>query len=183
MINKDRMLTLLGAGLGPVEVATTLGCDPSYVSQQLMDEDFRALVLAKRVENLQAETERDKKINSIEDELIEKLKDAVPYMVKTDQVLHAFRVLNSARRRGANAASSAINITNNVVQLQLPPAARRMFTTSHTGEVVEVDSRSTSTKSLGELMRERAAKAKVGNNGSHEAGTISSPAGETTVPG
>jgi hypothetical protein len=155
MINKDRMLTLLGSGLGPQEVATTLGCDQSYVSQQLMDEDFKALVLARRVEHLQAATERDKKINSIEDDLIQKLQDSIPYMLKSDQILRAFHVVNRAARRGAS-QGAAINITQNVVQLNLPPAARKLFTTSHTGEVVEVDSRSTSTKSLGELMRERA---------------------------
>jgi hypothetical protein len=154
MIDKNRMLALLGAGLGPTEVATTLGCDQSYVSQQLMDEDFRSQVLAKRVEHLQAATERDKKINAIEDDLIDKLKDSVPYMTKSQDILKAFFILNRAQRRGAS-QGSAINITQNVVQLQLPPAARRMFTTSHTGEVVEVDSKSTITKSLNELMRER----------------------------
>lgn len=177
MIDKERALALLGTGIGPTEVSVTLGCDPSYISQLLMDEDFRGRVLAKRMEHLQAATKRDEVINSIEDDLLLKLKDSMCFLVKTQDILRAFAILNNAKRRGASSVAP-VNIQQTVVQLQLPPAARRIFTTNHSGEVVQVDNKSTLTMPLQTLLKDRIKKAA---NGHSETPALASPAGETSV--
>lgn len=159
MIDKDRGLRLLGSGLGPTDVATALGCDPSLVSQWLMDDAFRAQVLAQRMESLQAQTARDRNIDRIEDSLIEKLEQSVQWITKPRDLLQAFAILNNAKRRGATTAGS-INLTQNVVTINMPPAAKEYFfpKTNAQGEVVQVGDRITVTKSLQELMKERAQK-------------------------
>jgi hypothetical protein len=159
MIDKAKGLQLLGAGLGPVDVGKALGCDPSFVSQWLMEEDFRQQVLVLRIQSLQASTERDKRIDAIEDTLIEKLKDAMPYMVKTREILQAFAVLNGAKRRGAQVTGD-LNLTQNIVQITLPETARKTYfpTVNAQGEVVQVGDRVTVTKPLNALLEERLKK-------------------------
>jgi len=156
MVDKERMLKLLGNGLQPGTVATTLGCDPSYVSQALMDEDFKQQVLILRMENLNAATTRDKKIDKIEDTLLEKLGDAVVWLTKPRDILGAFNIINAAKRRGAQVQGDVL-IQNNIVSITLPPAAREKFITNGQGEVVQVGERTTITMPLQKLLKDRIA--------------------------
>lgn len=165
MIDKDKGLALLGAGLKPVDVATSLGCDPSLVSQWLMDEQFRQQVLAKRIENLQAHTKRDLRIDQIEDALISKLEANIPYMTKMRDIVAAFNIVNGAKRRGATVAGGDINLTQNIVQIHMPPAAQKVFfpKTNAQGEVVQVGDQVTVTKPLQQLLAERVLKQRKEN--------------------
>lgn len=175
MIDKSRALTLLGSGLGPSEVSTTLGCDPSYISQLLMDDDFRIKVLALRVENLQAATQRDRKIDSLEDEVIEKLEENLKYMTKTTDMLRAFAIINAAKRRGAQAAGD-LTLNQTIVAIQLPPAARREFITNAQGEVVQVDNKPTLTMPLQNLLRSRLVKQLPAKEQESEGGAVEASA-------
>lgn len=171
MIDKERGLALLGSGLKPVDVATAIGCDPSLVSQWLMDDAFRQQVLALRLQNLQANTLRDKRIDQIEDDLIEKLQENIKYMTKPRDILMAFNIVNAAKRRGATAAGD-ISLTQNVVTINLPPAAKNFFfpKTNAQGEVIQVGEQVTVTKGLQQLMQERLLKNR--KNSSEEANVI-----------
>jgi len=157
MIDKSRALTLLGSGLGPTEVGTTLGCDPSYVSQLLMDDGFRTQVLALRIENLQAATQRDRKIDKLEDEVLEKLADNIRWMTKTNDIIRAFAIINAAKRRGA-VTGGDLTVNQTIVAISLPPAARREFITNQQGEVVQVGDKTTLTMPLQNLLRDRLKK-------------------------
>lgn len=183
MIDANRVKILLGDGLGPTAVAQTLGCDPSYISQFLMDDTFRQEVLALRIQNMQAATRRDREIDSIEDELIEKLKENIKYMTKTNDIIRAFQILNAAKRRGA-VTSGDITQNNTVVAIVLPPAARQKFTTNEQGEVVQVGEQVTTTMPLQNLLKQRLLKKPEPNDRTGEEslqpGTIAG-AGEKAV--
>lgn len=157
MIDKDRGLKLLGSGLGPTDVATALGCDPSFVSQWLMDDSFRAQVLAQRMEALQEQTVRDGKINAIEDELIDKLQANIQWITKPRDLLAAFNIVNAAKRRGAQAAGSTIDVNMKIVSIQLPAVARKHFIPqiNASGEIVAVGEQGTQTASLQSLVSGR----------------------------
>lgn len=157
MIDQKRAVQLLGNGLGPTEVGTALGCDPSFISQLLMDEVIRQEVMVLRMQNLQASTERDLKIDDLEDIMLKKLKELVPYMTNVREMLAAFNIFNAAKRRGARAAGE-IDGGQKIVALVLPPAARLVFTTNTAGEVVDVGGQVTITKPLAQLMQERTLK-------------------------
>lgn len=182
MIDKERAKKLLGSNLGPTDVGQALGCDPSYISQLLMDDGFRAEVLALRMEALQAQTTRDRNIDKIEDKLIEKLEENIPYLVKTTDILRAFAILNGAKRRGA-AAGGDINFNTKIVQISLPEAARRAFipTVNGQGEVVQVGEEVTTTMPLAQLLASRlknriaaAQETEIINEASREVGSGSS---------
>jgi hypothetical protein len=157
MIDTERAIRLLGSGIGPVAVATTLGCDPSYISQLLMQDEYRDRVLALRMEGLQKQTVRDQKIDSLEDVMLQKLEDLIPYITNVRQALQAFQLLNAAKRRGATGTGGDINFNTQVVAISLPPAAKEYFfpKTNAQGEVVQVGDQVTVTANLQTLMQNR----------------------------
>lgn len=137
---KDRILALLGNGVAPSATAAAVGCDPSYVSQLLKDDGFAAEVAELRSVSLMAATERDKRWDTLEDKLLAKLDDLIPFMVRPMEVVKALTAANAAKRRGAASDNAAQGVTN-VVVLQLPPIVKQRFELNNRQEVVEVDGR------------------------------------------
>ena len=116
---------------------------------------------------MHAATSRDKNIDEIEDELIKKLKESVPFMLRPREILAAFHVINAAKRRGAHATGGDVTLTQNIVSINLPAAARERFITNYNGEVVQVGNRTTVTMPLQTLLKERIGTAKrtIGSGG------------------
>ena len=135
----ERVLSLLGAGVQPVQVASAVGCSESYISQLLADEDFAKAVAQKRYELLVAESGRDRAYDDIEDQLLEKLKASLPFITKTAEILASIKIVNGAKRRGAGTLGGAAS-NNTVIQLVLPAKTKARFTADANGQVVEVSS-------------------------------------------
>lgn len=138
---KDKIKALLGQGHSPELVATIIGCDPSYISQLLENEAFRNEVSELRVQALQAATERDKKWDSLEEKLLNKLHDAVDFVIKPREILAILSVANAAKRRGATATES-ITINNQVVNLLMPTKLTATFTVNQNNQVIGVGDKS-----------------------------------------
>lgn len=101
-LTRDRALTLLGQGLGPEMVAAAVGVSTSAISQLISDPEFSARVAELRFQNLAEHSSRDKKYDSLEDRLIEKLENMLSFMVRPMEVLKAISVINAAKRRGVS---------------------------------------------------------------------------------
>lgn len=154
---RDQIKELLGSGLGPEVVSAAVGCDISYVSQLLSDEAFANEVASLRTIALASYSKRDESINTIEDKLIKLLGAAVDdnSFYKPRDLLQAFTVLNSAKRRGSQNLGTG-NTVNNIVQLTLPESVVRRFTTNRTNEVIEVEGQTMVTMPAGTLLRKLA---------------------------
>lgn len=133
--NSGRILEMLGNGLSPAIVATALGVSESLVSQLLGEESFSRQVTNLRFVNLQASTVRDRSYDSIEDKLLDKLKDLLPMMYKPMDVLRAITVVNGAKRRGSSIQENTV-VHNTVVQLTLPVNIMNNFTKTADGHIV-----------------------------------------------
>jgi hypothetical protein len=153
-LDKEQIRDLLGSGLSNEIVATAVGCNPSYISQLMSEEEFAAEVVALRSANLTANNKRDRSIDSIEDNIIERLADAVNSgtIYKPRELLQAFAVLNRAVRRGVPAHES-LTINNKVVTLSIPTAVVQNFTVNTQGEVVEVEGQTMVTMPAHQLLR------------------------------
>lgn len=166
MADKQKILELLGSGLSNEIVADAVGVDSSYIAQLLSDEDFQNEVIKLRTLNLTAATDRDKRIDKIEDALIDKLSETVEYLHKPGDILRSFAVLNAAKRRGIPAQLSA-GLRQSVISLTLPSIIVRSFTKTAQGEVVGVEmetgSQTLVTMPTGQLL---AQLAKESNDGS-----------------
>lgn len=167
-VSLDQVKELLGCGLSNEVVASAVGCDPSYISQLLSDENFAAEISALRVTALAANNQRDKSINSIEDALLVKLHELVEgnMIYKPDQVLRAFHVVNNAKRRGVAAHEGQV-VNNTVVNLQIPRSVVNNFVVDARGTVVEVEGQTMVTMPAHQLLR-TLAQEKVDERGKYQ---------------
>ena len=133
---ESRALSLLGQGLGPEVVAAAVGVSTSRISQLLSEPEFSAQVAELRYENLAKHNTRDNSYDALEDALVEKLKDLMPYMMRPMEVLKAIQVINAAKRRGSS-APEAITSQQTVVQLVMPTQIIQSFTTNINNQVIK----------------------------------------------
>jgi hypothetical protein len=138
---KDKIKALLGQGHSAELVSTIIGCDPSYISQLLENEDFRNEVSELRVKSLQAATDRDHKWDELEDKLLDKLKEAVDFVIKPREILQILAAANAAKRRGAT-AQEGITINNQVVNLLMPTKLTTVFSVNQNNQVIGVGDKS-----------------------------------------
>jgi hypothetical protein len=129
-------LTLLSQGLGPEVVAAAVGVSVSRISQLLSDPEFAAKVAEGRYENLAKHNRRDNAYDALEDTLIEKLKDCLPFMMRPMEILKSIQVINAAKRRGSSAPES-ITSQQTVVQLVMPTQILQSFTTNINNQVIK----------------------------------------------
>lgn len=116
---EEKILKLLGQGIEPGIVANAVGVTQSAISQYLSDAEFSAAVAELRFSALSRHNDRDDSYDSIEEELIEKLRDLIPLMHRPMEVLKAIQVINAAKRRGSS-APAAITQQQTVINLTLP---------------------------------------------------------------
>lgn len=133
---EDRALTLLGQGLSPEVVSAAVGVSPSRISQLVSDPEFASKVAELRFKNLSKHNERDNAYDSMEDQLLEKLKDCLPFMMRPMEILKAISVINAAKRRGSSAPEHITN-QQTVVQLVMPTQILQNFTTNLHNQVVK----------------------------------------------
>jgi hypothetical protein len=155
-VSKEQVRDLLGTGLSVSVVASAVGCNDSYISQLLADESFAAEVSRLRLVALQSHNKRDSSIDEIEDALLGKLNDAVSQnaFYKPKDLLHAFAVINNAKRRGSTPADTAAPAGATVINLTIPATVARRFTIDSRGEVLQVDEQTLVTMPTGQLLRE-----------------------------
>jgi hypothetical protein len=150
---EDRALTLLGQGVPPTAVANALGVDPSRISQLLSEDDFAQKVIERKFESLSKNNERDLSIDEIEDKLIKKLENCLPFMTRPMEILKSFQVLNAAKRRGMT-QSEDLTQKQTIIQLNIPTIILDKFQTNVHNQVVQVGSQSLVTIQSGEMIKQ-----------------------------
>ena len=150
---KERIIALLGNGVSPAIAASAVGCTEGYISQLMSDEAVAARVSALRFDNLQAASDRDKKADFIEDELLDSLKRALPMMLRPAEIVRSLAVVNALKRR-ASSAPETMHIHNQVINLQLPQHTALRVTMSASREIVEVEGRALVTMPAAQLLKE-----------------------------
>lgn len=140
---KEQIKFLLKANCRPGDVAAQVGCDPSYISQLMQDDQFVNEVLTARVQYLEKSAQRDLNYDEIEDQLISGLKSKVEQGVtfwKPDILLRAITTINNAKRRSVQLKPEGGDtiINNNIIQLTVPAHAVKQFQVNSDNEVIAV---------------------------------------------
>lgn len=151
--SEKRALTLLGQGVIPEQAAAASGLSPSRISQLLSQEDFAARVAELRFEALSKHNERDASYDSLEDSLLEKMKDCIPMMVRPQEILRAIQIINQAKRRGSS-APSAITEQTTIVQLVMPTQILTKFQINSDNQVVQAGDQPLVTIQSGTLLNQ-----------------------------
>jgi len=166
----ERALALLGANVNPTQVAAALGVELSRISQLLSDAEFAAQVSALRFETLHKHNARDNEYDSLEDTLIERLRDCLPMMHRPMEVLKAIAVINAAKRRGVS-APEMLHQQAAVLQLVMPTQIINHFTKNINNQVVRIGERDLITIQSGTLLdkvKERIDVRTLENHNGHE---------------
>lgn len=140
MIDKDKACRMLSKGMRPTDVAAVMGCEASYITELMNEEEFAVKVLSARMAAAEAHVEHDGNIDSLEEKILKKLDASLTYCMKPETLIRAFQVINGAKRRSdvgegiANAAPTVINIT-------LPNVIINQIRLNAEGRVVQVGER------------------------------------------
>jgi len=133
---EDRALALLGKGVSPEHTAAALGITTSRISQLLSTPDFAERVAELRFVNLAKHSERDSKADSLEDKLLQKLEDLIPFLMRPLEIARIYQIVNSAKRRGQSAPESITN-SQEAVQLIMPIQIINQFTVNSANQVIK----------------------------------------------
>ena len=150
---ESRALALLGKGIPPGAVASALGVDPSRITQLLSDDGFAAQVVEAKFESLSKHATRDLSIDALEDMLLDKLKETMPFMTRPMEILKSFSVVNAAKRRSL-AASDTVTQQQTIVQLNIPSILVQKFSQNIHNQVTQVGQQSLITIQSSQLLKE-----------------------------
>lgn len=117
--NRNRALDLLGSGVSPAQTALALGVSESLISQYMSEEEFSAAVVQKRYDKLAKYDKLDATYDTLESQLLEKLKDCMVFMTNPDKILRAIQVINGAKRRGTVESATPLQ-HQEIVTINMP---------------------------------------------------------------
>lgn len=127
-LTQERALEFLGQGYSQERVAQVIGVTSGAIAQLMAREDFREAVRARRTEALKKQTELDSAYDDIEMKLVKVLEKKLPLMAlaKPRDVLDAIKVINGAKRRGAEVAPTTE--PSKIVNINMPVHLLQQFT-------------------------------------------------------
>jgi hypothetical protein len=162
----ERIKKMLGNGIPGTMVASAVGCDPSYISQLMEDEQFKYDVLLLRAGHAESTVQRDKNWNAVEDIALNKALEMLPFVSRPSDLVRIAGMANAAKRRAGEFSGAAEQAASTVVNITLPAGAAVHFQMNSNSQVVEVDGRSMAalpTKNLiAELKARREARDAIG---------------------
>lgn len=157
-----RALMLLGRNIPITVVASTLGVEPSRISQMMSRNDFSQAVQETRFKDAAASASRDATIDSVEDMLLDRIKEAAPMLHKARDLFSAFNIINAAKRRSGINSDALTNSGAQVTTLIVHQRIVQNFTTNINNQVIKVGDQSLVTIGSGSLankIREQQASA------------------------
>lgn len=126
---KNRILHYLSSGIAPAQVATIVGCSPSYISQLVKDplfkQELEELILQKPADA--EETDLDNKYTALEHQLVRSMNEALlgaelPAITRALEVVAKRRDMTFARKNPVpTTVFGALNVQ--MVSLNLPAHA------------------------------------------------------------
>lgn len=151
---ESRALELLGTGkVLPVQVALACGVSESRISQLMSDVEFAGSVAELRYKNLTAETARDGRYDSLEDQILKKMEDVIPLIMNPLALARILQIVNSAKRRGSAGIDQNIQTQAPVVQISMPTIIKQKFITNVNQQVIRVGDKDLTTIGSGFLLK------------------------------
>lgn len=147
MDTKQYIAELLSRNLPPAQICQLANCTPAYISQLLSNPDFSSMVEGKRVRALQETSEQDSRARRVYDlymDLEEKLLQDLTANLTLMRMGEKTRILHAISGKKAPPApvSAPTAITQNLVQISLPPLAAQKFTMNSNKDIVALENKS-----------------------------------------
>lgn len=138
-----KLLSFLAAGVAPSIAASATGCDPSYVSQLLENEQFKEELYKLSAKELEADLAHDSTIESVEAKALKAIEDKLPFVRSAAEAAKIFSILNNAKKRATVPANPMDAGGLSTVTFTLPRAALRSIELKMNPQqqVIEVEGR------------------------------------------
>ena len=130
--------------MSQAQIARKLSITEGYVSQILAKESLSSKIVEAKLKYLDEATQRDQRLNEVEDALLARLKEMIPSFYKPKDVLYAFSAINKAVRRGATTEvlqASVADQETKVININLPQVIKQRYKINSKSEVIEVEGR------------------------------------------
>lgn len=134
---QEKLIALLGKGYKGIEAAQAVGVTEGYVSQCLSEDWFAQEVARLRLQNLQRHQLLDEKYDTFEEEMLGKLQKMSKLLIKPMEIAKVLQIVNGAKRK-SHVHTDHTTLTQNIVQISIPPALAARFTSNANNQVVEV---------------------------------------------
>lgn len=148
-MNKQRIASLLAQGIKPTDVASIVGCTPSYLTQLAKDPEFQH-ILSETQTNTSVQVAEEEHLNDkyvvAEHRALDAVVSNLSLMEPREQI-KALEVISKRQteRQKTSALAKAASENNNqpriVVQLNMPSHAIPEMTLSANNEVVSIGNR------------------------------------------
>lgn len=135
---KDKIISMLVAGVRPVNISAAVGCDESYISQ--VAKDNHDDILAARAGRTADHIEHDLTLDTTEDRALQKVGRLLDTVTDPMKAIAVFKVLNAAKRRHESLMNE--QAAGDVVELELPEMAKVSIRMTTTKQVIEIEGRS-----------------------------------------
>lgn len=134
---QKQCLDLLCLGnLSHTQIADTLGITPALISQYLKEDNFSAALAEQKLALIKNNSDRDSKLDSLEDTLVEQLKSASAMAYKPLEIARLFQVINAAKRRGIIVNSQQSVDESKIIKLVVPTQIINKFKVNVVNQVV-----------------------------------------------
>lgn len=180
MIDKDKVISLLGSGVGPKQVADAVGCDISYISQLLGEDAVAQKVAEIRTAEVMKYKTMDEKYDELENKLLKKLEDLLPFFMKPDQVLRGLQFLNTAKRKSTGLAGEVQ--AGEVVKLMLPAVTINSYKINMHGNMVEVGGRNLQAMASDLLMKTLESRNGAADDPAKKVPKLTAPSNGPNIP-
>ncbi len=121
MDKREQILELLGKGIAPAIICSTVSVTPSYISTLQEDPEFSAALEAMLLESQLAASLRDESLDELEAALLVKVAEVLPYITKPMEAVRALKEVNSMKRRGlVHNMTQGMNVHKEAVVVELP---------------------------------------------------------------
>lgn len=134
---QQKLIALLGKGYKGIEAAQAVGVTEGYVSQCMSEDWFAQEVARLRLVNLQKHQLLDDKYDSFEEVMLDKLEKMSKMLIKPMEIAKVLQIVNGAKRK-SHVHTDHTTLTQNIVQISIPPALAARFTSNANNQVVEV---------------------------------------------
>lgn len=169
---KERIKNLLAAGMRASEIATTVGCSPSYVSQLLADPEFKSAVETAMISEQAEKTEEDhldKRYQILEHKILNNIADQLP-QADLPQLTRALEVVAKRQTEMKRSRMPVVQAVNNgnihITNIALPAhalaASAPVVSVNEKNEIIAIDAKplaplsSNGVKNIFNQLRDRA---------------------------
>lgn len=139
---REKLASLLAAGVTKTAAALAVGVDPSYLSQLLEEEPFRAAIAEKSAGRIQEDLAHDDTIESTEAQALKILAGKLPFVKSAGEAAKIFSILNKAEKRASPSHQSQDAAGMQQVSIVIPKAAKVNIQVNAQNQVIDVEGRS-----------------------------------------